>query len=432
MSGINVRFSEKTPKPSQSMFGWVGEFMHIRDDYVLNHHSIDAYFYLRFFRTLVFISLVGWPITWIVLMPVYATSSGGQSQFDKISFSNINAANDATRLLAVNFVGWVFLGTDPSISFLKITLLTLYTGFVMFVVGRESIHYVQVKQAFSLLPGTASRISARTVLFTNVPQEYLTLAKIRETIPSVKHIWIAMDTKELEEAVEDRQKTALKLEGAEVALSRNANKNRLKALKKDPKAADQNASTWLDDKKRPTHRLKFLIGKKVDTINWSRSHLAELNPKIDKDQVSHIEGNGKRNSAVFVEFNSVQAAQSAFHGTHTKLPKKFTPRATGTRPQEIIWKNLNMGESQRKIRTMIAISIICWMILFWVPITAFIGAVSNINNLTKLAPFLSFINKVPSQILGIITGLLPTILLAVCLILVPIIMRRESPFSNPI
>ena len=296
----------------------------------------------------------------------------------------------------------------------------------MFVVGRESIHYVQVKQAFRLLPGIASRISARTVLFTNVPQEYLTLAKIRETLPSVKHIWIAMDTKELEEAVEDRDKTALKLEGAEVALSRNANKNRLKALKKDPKAADQNPSVWLDDKKRPTHRLKFLIGKKVDTINWSRSHLAELIPLVNKEQTSHIEGNGKRNSAVFVEFNSVQAAESAFHGTHTKLPKNFKPRAAGTRPQEIIWKNLNMGESQRKIRTIIAISIICWMIIFWVPITAFIGAVSNINNLTSLAPWLSFINKVPSKILGIITGLLPTILLAVCLILVPIIMGRES------
>lgn len=224
----------------------------------------------------------------------------------------------------------------------------------MFTIGRESIHYVQVKQAFSLLPGVASRMSTRTVLFTNVPTEYLTLAKIRETLPNVKHIWIAMDTKDLDDIVDDRDKTAMRLEKAEVTLCKNANANRLSALKKDPKRSNENASAWLDDKKRPTHKLKFLIGKKVDTINWSRSHLAEVVPEVTRQQASHIEGNGKRNSAVFVEFHSVQAAEAAYQ-SQSKLPKKFKPRTIGTQPQEIIWKNLNIGEAQRKIRTIIAV-----------------------------------------------------------------------------
>ena len=84
--------------------------MDIRDEYVLNHHSIDAYLYLRFFRTIVFICLVGWPFTWAVLMPVYGTSHGGQKQFDRISFSNIKTETDAARLFAPTFVAWVFLG----------------------------------------------------------------------------------------------------------------------------------------------------------------------------------------------------------------------------------------------------------------------------------------------------------------------------------
>lgn len=71
------------------------------------------------------------------------------------------------------------------------------------------------------------------------------------------------------------------------------------------------------------------------------------------------------------------------------------------------------------------ICIIASMIIYWVPITAFVGALSNINNIIGLAPWLGFIQDVPAPILGIITGLLPTILLAVCLILVPIIMRRK-------
>ena len=225
----------------------------------------------------------------------------------------------------------------------------------MFTIGRESIHYVQVKQAMSLLPGVFSRMSTRTVLFTNVPTEYLTLAKIRESFPDVKHVWIAMDTKDLDDQVDDRDKTVMKLEAAEVKLCKNANKNRLKAIKKDSKAANENPNAWLDDKKRPTHKLKPLIGKKVDTINWSRKHLAEQIPEVFKQQASHMEGNGKRNSAVFVEFNSIQAAEAVYHQSQNKLPKKFKPRAIGSQPDDIIWKNLNIGEAQRKIRTFIAV-----------------------------------------------------------------------------
>ena len=102
--------SQKTPKPAQSKLGWFSDFLHISDDYVLNHHSIDAYFYLRFFRTLIIICLIGWPFTWAVLLPLYATSHAGQKQFDRISYSNISLPVDANRLYGVNFVGWVFLG----------------------------------------------------------------------------------------------------------------------------------------------------------------------------------------------------------------------------------------------------------------------------------------------------------------------------------
>lgn len=84
--------------------------MHIDDDYVLSHHSIDAYFYLRFFRTVVLICLIGWPFTWAILMPIYATSGAGQKQFDRISYANIKLPQDANRLYGVNFVAWIFLG----------------------------------------------------------------------------------------------------------------------------------------------------------------------------------------------------------------------------------------------------------------------------------------------------------------------------------
>lgn len=289
----------------------------------------------------------------------------------------------------------------------------------MFIIGRESIHYVRVKQAFLLLPGIASRISARTVLFTDVPAEYLSEERLRQTFNAIQHVWIASDTKDLEKVVEDRDKTAIKLEGAEIKLSKTANTKRLKAAKK---GSNLDSTQLLSDKDRPTHK-KYVIFKKLDTINWGREHLNETIVKTQTARDEHAAGKAKLNSAVFIEFENVRAAESAYHRTHTNIPKGITPRHVGMKPNEVIWKNLNMGKSQRLIRQVIVTAIIFAMIIFWGPITAFIGAVSNINNLNY--SWLAWIQKIPPQILGVITGLLPTILLAVALILVPIIMNGK-------
>ncbi len=92
----------------------------------------------------------------------------------------------------------------------------------------------------------------------------------------------------------------MKLEGAEIKLSQTANKARLKWEKKNEKkkepAADNGGaeaatpgSRWLNKKDRPTHRLAKIpwIGKKVDTIDWTRSELKRLVPQVEKSQITH-------------------------------------------------------------------------------------------------------------------------------------------------
>ena len=95
---------------SDSKFGWISDFLRVPDEYVLSHNGIEGYFFLRFFKGLVLICAIGWPLTWAVLMSVYGTSHGIGTGFDKISFSNIDAKQDGNRLYAVNFVGWLYLG----------------------------------------------------------------------------------------------------------------------------------------------------------------------------------------------------------------------------------------------------------------------------------------------------------------------------------
>ncbi|KAJ5397902.1 hypothetical protein N7509_006015 [Penicillium cosmopolitanum] len=413
---------QRTPESPTGLFSWISAMYQLPDTYVLQHHSMDAYLLLRFLKLASTIMFVGCCITWPILFPVNATGGGGKQQLDILSFSNV-ASNSYGRYFAHALLAWIFV------------------GFIFFLITREHIFYINLRQAYSFSPAYANRISSRTVLFSAVSQNYLNTDKIRAMfgIEKVKNVWIATDTKELEEMVKDRDAAAMKLEGAETKLIMMANKARNKALKKSGSAeegSEENtdlgqfddesgsvAARWVQAKDRPTHRLKMLIGKKVDTINWARSEIERLSPEIEELQAKHRAGDAKLVSSVFVEFYQQADAQSAFQSVAHNLPLHMAPRYIGLDPTQVIWANLRIKWWERIIRHTVTIAFIVALIIFWAIPTAVVGAISNINSLTDMVPFLKFILNCPPVILGVITGLLPSILMAVLMALVPIIMR---------
>jgi len=103
----NFTQEEKTPRTKDTMFGWIKDFLSTPDEYVLSHHSLDGYLYLRFFKILVIIAGVGIIVTWPVLFPVYATGGSGKEQFNILTFGNVE---DANRFYATVFISWIYLG----------------------------------------------------------------------------------------------------------------------------------------------------------------------------------------------------------------------------------------------------------------------------------------------------------------------------------
>src|SRR4051812_32732510 len=100
------------------------------------------------------------------------------------------------------------------------------------MITRESIYYINLRQAYLLSPYYASRLSSRTVMFTSVPDEYLVEENVRRMLgDSVRRVWIASDVSDLEDEVKQRDKVAMKLEAAETKLIKAANAARLKAEK---------------------------------------------------------------------------------------------------------------------------------------------------------------------------------------------------------
>ncbi|PNS18358.1 hypothetical protein CAC42_6175 [Sphaceloma murrayae] len=417
--------NERSPKLPDGLYNWFAGFWQIPDTYVLNHHSLDGYLLLRFLKQAVVTCLVGMVITWPILFPVNATGGAGGGGFDAINIGNIN--NSYYRYFA--HVGCAYL----------------FFGYILYMITRESIYYINLRQAYLLSPLYSSRLSSRTVLFTSVPEEYTDETKLRHILgSSVKRVWVATDTKELDDLVEQREKAAMKLEAAEVKLIRNANGARIKSEKKGGSGKTANttatsvelenghgrASQWLNPKDRPTHKLKPLIGKKVDTIDWARTEIVRLNPLIEKEQLKHKGLEVQKVNSVFVEFTTLAEAQAAYQSLTHHQVLHMAPRFTGITPGEVIWKNLRIKWWERIIRLILTTAFVTVLIIFWSVPVAFVGSISNVQALTELLPFLSFINNVPGVILGLITGLLPSILLAVLMALLPIILRLMAKLSG--
>ncbi|KAF1941147.1 DUF221-domain-containing protein [Clathrospora elynae] len=406
----------QTPAPSAGFFGWIKDFKNLKDEFILDHQSIDGYLFVRFFKVLIAVCFLGCLVTWPVLFPVNITGGAGQEQLDLLSMSNISTSN-VNRYYAHALISVVFL------------------GLVLVVVARESFYVVNLRQAYRRSPWGASRLSSRTILFTNVPQT-LSESALFELFPGVKHAWVASNTKELEKLVEDRDETAMKLEDAEIQLSRDANLNRIKAEKgkKHFIAGDvADGTKWIDPKKRPTHKLKFLIGKKVDTIEYGRSHLAELLPKITQEQDKHWSGQGELVGAVFLEFTTQKLAQDAWRMMQNKKTRpnsKLKARQLGVMPQEVVWGNLRIKPAEHYVRWALATAFITILIIFFAVPVAFVGLISNINYLADRFSWLEWILKIPQVILGVVTGLLPVVMLAVLMALVPIICRLMAKFAG--
>ncbi|KAK3905971.1 hypothetical protein C8A05DRAFT_12260 [Staphylotrichum tortipilum] len=202
-----------TPELPDGWFNWIKPFFAITDEYILNNCSLDGFFFLRFLRILTVICLVGTCIVWPILLPVNSTGKSGLLELESLTIGNIAFAN---KFYAHVVAAWCFF------------------GFVLYMVCRECVYYVNLRQAYLLSPNYSQRLSSRTVLFTCIPKPYMDESKLRKLFgDSAKNIWIVRDTSALRALVEDREADADRLQQAEVTLIRSANLARQKYLRKN-------------------------------------------------------------------------------------------------------------------------------------------------------------------------------------------------------
>jgi len=355
--------------------------------------------------------------------------------------------------------------------------ILMRTGFILYLISRECVYFINVRQAYLLSPYYASRLSSRTVLFSCVPGDMQSNKKIRMIFgDSVKNVWIPREAEDLDKLVGEREQTANRLEKAELLLIRKANKAYRKNLNAGltpsmhtqdvgekpldvsissdgsvspistkspitqtipataliatpPRAPvtppDVNGSVaaqWIPAENRPRHRPLANYGRRVDTIKWTRDRLKVLAPKISKLRRQYRKGEGLAIPAVFVEFHTQVDAQSAYQTLAHHRANQMEPEIIGVRPQEIVWPSLYMSWMQRIVRRFLVQGFVTVLVIFWAIPAALAGFISNIKFLVKI-PILSWLHYLPSVLLDLISGLLPALALMWLMSLVPGILR---------
>lgn len=405
-STVNTIPQDKRPRPlNQGIFSWFVDLVTRREAEVLQDAGLDGYFFLRYLRLMFLISMVGVVFLYPILLPINATSDGGQNGFNKLSFTNV--VNDKSRYYAHALMSWV------------------YFGFILFTLYRELVYYVSIRQAVLTSPAYKDTVSSRTILISTVPKEFLSVEALTDLFDGVKHVWINRSQAKLMEKVDERQALAMKVEAAETKLLKMAATNRLKS-KTPIEGTDMDA--YVPRKKRPTHRLKFLIGKKVDTVEYGREHISVLNDEI-AELKSKVHEAPALNS-VFVCFHTQEQAETAVQTLAHHQALHMAPRHLGVRPDDIVWINLRLFWWERLVRSTGSVAAITAVIVFWSIPVAFVGSISNIKALTEKLPWLGFLNHIPDWISGVVSGFLPTILLAVLMALLPIFLRIMAKVSG--
>lgn len=381
---------------TKGVFTWFTDLVTRPDKEVLAEVGLDGYFFLRYLRMMFIYSLVGMPLLWPVLMSLTATSHGGLTGLNKLQFGNISASQ-RNRYYAHVFFSW------------------LYFGLLIFMIYRELMFYTAVRAAVLTSPAYRTRISSRTVFISSVPKHHINEAYLAQLFPGVEHVYVGRDVKDLEDLVKQRTKLLGKVEGA-------ANKVLKKAIKARMKAGGAGSDNLEDYvKKWPTHRLKFLIGKKVETLEYAKKEMPDLNSKITKSQ--GVVDSKEPLSAAFITFHTQSQAEAACQVLSSSEPLQMTPKNVGLTPEEVYWPNLRLPWWKRMLQATGATWAATALIIFWAIPVAFVGFISQIDQLIALFPWMSFLHNLPSVLFGLVSSLLPIILLAVLMMLLPIFIR---------
>lgn len=419
LSKMPNRRSEPLP---EGFFNWIPQFLRTPDQEIYRVNGLDAYSYILYLKLMIRIFVPIWVFTWIVLLPLYsARLPGHESGFLLFTFSNViktPSKSEQNRSAGVLIVHYII------------------TAWILFNIHVAMKEFIKLRQEFMVSPDHRLSNQARTFLVTGVPREILSETRIRQIYSSVpggiKKVWINRNLKELPDLVKERDKLAMKLEGAVTKLiakaGKNVKKNKAEAvtIPEGQEPPLDVAERYVPTKQRPTHRLGKIpcIGEKVDTISYCRQEIARLNQEIEstREHVTKDYENYPPANSAFLLCNTMLGAYFGARAEAHPMPYRMAKRYTELTPADVVWENLTLNPYERKLRSFGSWVATWALAIFWCIPVAIVTMLANFDYLSQNVSFLHWLTSLPGVAIGIVKAILPTAGLAILnALLVPIL-----------
>eukprot|EP01117_Protostelium_nocturnum_P017683 TRINITY_DN723_c0_g1_i1.p1 TRINITY_DN723_c0_g1~~TRINITY_DN723_c0_g1_i1.p1 ORF type:complete len:734 (+),score=188.47 TRINITY_DN723_c0_g1_i1:206-2407(+) len=175
-----------------------------------------------------------------------------------------------------------------------------------------------------------------------------------------------------------------------------------------------------------------LCGPKLDAVNHLETQIAEKNAKIEEKRNKIGELSSVKTPVAFVVFKSCVMANMAAQSVHRNAWNTSVHLAPD--PNAIIWKNVYRGIQLRWAGTIISLTIIIALFLFWPIPIIFISGIMNLATLSQIPAF-NFLVKLLERsewLTGIIQGILPTLAIRIFMALLAFILRSLHSLEFPI
>ena len=196
---------ERTKPAPPGWFKWIKPILKTSNSEFVHRCGLDAYFFLRYLRTLLKIFVPAACVILPVLLPLNAVHGKGGSWavgqhanqsnvtgLDTLAWGNVRPTNTnrywAHWLLALGLIAWI-----------------------CYVSYDELKNYIRMRQAYMTSPQHRLRASATTVLVSSIPAKWCTveaLDGLYDVFPGgLRNIWINRNFDELSDKVKKRDKT---------------------------------------------------------------------------------------------------------------------------------------------------------------------------------------------------------------------------------
>ncbi|XP_016464414.1 CSC1-like protein ERD4 isoform X1 [Nicotiana tabacum] len=378
---------------TRNPFSWIREAMSSSETDIINMSGVDTAVYFVFLGTALGIFVFSGIILLPVLLPVASTdhsikaanttSKGTFNELDRLSMGQVG--NSGPRL-------WAFI------------VATYWVSVVTYYLLWKAYKHVSELRAKALM-SPEIRADQFVILVRDIPPAAVGQSKKEQIDSFFRAIYpdtfyrsmVVTNNKEVNKIYEELEGYKKKLARAE-AIYEESKKTNPDALK-------------------PSHKTGFLgiVGEKVDSIEFYNDKIKELIQQLEVEQKLTLKE--KQQSSALVFFNKRVAAASASQNLHAPIVDRWTV-IDAPEPRQLIWTNLPKTFYERIIRQYVVYVVVFLTIFFYMIPIGFISALTTLDNLVKLLPFLKpVVNQ--KAIKTVLEAYLPQLALIIFLALLP-------------